>query len=86
MAKPSKPSVKLTEFEPPTIANQPIIKKPIALSGMIRSLKKGIKSSAPMVFEFKLRSQKQIKRVLIVCAESFCLLLSPSEFCFLIFK
>ena len=58
IARPSRPSVRLTEFDPPTIANQPIIRKPIALSGMIKSLKKGIKSSAPMVCEFKTQQPK----------------------------
>ena len=66
IAKPSSPSVRLTEFDPPTIANQPIIRKPNALSGMMRSLKKGIKSSAPIVFELRLRSHKHINRVLTV--------------------
>jgi len=60
IAKPIKPSVKLTEFEPPTIANQPISKKPIAFKGMIRSLKKGISSSAPIVLEFKLKTKNRL--------------------------
>jgi hypothetical protein len=65
IASPSSPSVKLTEFDPPTIANQPITKNPNAFSGIIKSLKKGIKSSAPMVCELRLSNQRHMKRVLI---------------------
>ena len=86
IAKPSRPSVRLTELDPPTIANQPTIKKPNALSGIIRSLKNGIKSSVPIVLEFKLSSHIQIKIVLIDCTAIFCLRLRPSEFCFLILR
>ena len=39
IAKPSRPSVRLTELELPTIANHPIIKKPNTLSGITKIFK-----------------------------------------------